>query len=399
MRIDNLYRIENVSTQRVLRITSDEEERTRQGYEMHTTIQFAESDNQLRVLSAEVMDQGSKLLTLKYAPAATVWRINLGWRRRKEKSIHGFNIDTATGFWSRDAQAPVDENDAAEKEERCIQRITPYVEDRRNILILQPAEPLEETVITTLQAALKRGMEEEFQVEESELMAEPLPHRDKRNAILFYEAAEGGAGILTRLVSDKNALARVADRALRICHYTPSPTWQDSTVENSNVNDNCEAGCYRCLLSYYNQPDHELLDRRNHEVFHILVALTTASVQSGSGGKSREEQLEHLIRLSNSSLEKEWLDHFRHNNYRLPDEAQFTLEKFKTRPDFIYREQQAVIYIDGPHHHQPAQQKIDADLTEKLEEAGLLVIRFPEDKKKWPEIFAMYPEVFGRLER
>ena len=24
----------------------------------------------------------------------------------------------------------------------------------------------------------------------------------------------------------------------------------------------CVAACYRCLLSYYNQPDHELLDRR-----------------------------------------------------------------------------------------------------------------------------------------
>ena len=23
----------------------------------------------------------------------------------------------------------------------------------------------------------------------------------------------------------------------------------------------CVKGCYRCLLSYYNQPDHELIDR------------------------------------------------------------------------------------------------------------------------------------------
>ena len=32
-----------------------------------------------------------KLLELQYGAAATVWRMNLGWRRRKDKSILGFN--------------------------------------------------------------------------------------------------------------------------------------------------------------------------------------------------------------------------------------------------------------------------------------------------------------------
>lgn len=395
LRIDNLYRVENVSTQRAFRITSDEEERTRQGYEMHTTIQFAEADNQLRVLSAEVAVGDAKLLTLKYAPAATVWRINLGWRRRKEKSIYGFNIDTTTGFWSKDEQAPVEQNDEAEKEERCIQRISPYVEDRRNVLILQPANFLEDNVITTLQAALKRGIEEEFQIEESELMSEPLPDRDRRNAILFYESAEGGAGVLTRLVSDNTALAKVADRALRICHYEPTSTWQDSHIESSNTKDDCEAGCYRCLLSYYNQPDHELLDRRNQEVFSILTSLTVATVATATGGRSHSEQAEHLTRFSNSSLEQDWLEYVKEKNYRLPDEAQLTIEKFNTRPDYLYRRQQAVIYIDGPHHENPGRQKIDAELTKKLTDAGLEVIRFPKEKSSWPALFSKYPEVFG----
>jgi hypothetical protein len=40
--VKNLYRIENVSTKRAERITANEEERVRQGYEMQTTLQFAE---------------------------------------------------------------------------------------------------------------------------------------------------------------------------------------------------------------------------------------------------------------------------------------------------------------------------------------------------------------------
>jgi hypothetical protein len=30
------------------------------------------------------------------------------------------------------------------------------------------------------------------------------------------------------------------------------------------------AGCYRCLLSYYNQPDHALVDRRK-DAFKLLL--------------------------------------------------------------------------------------------------------------------------------
>src|SRR5690606_30193342 len=86
-RISNLYRIENVSTQRVLRITCDEEERQRLGYDMQTTIQFASLDKRLRVVNGEIFNtSGDKLLHLQYGPASTVWRINLGWKRRKEES-------------------------------------------------------------------------------------------------------------------------------------------------------------------------------------------------------------------------------------------------------------------------------------------------------------------------
>lgn len=390
-RIDNLYRVENVSTQRVYRITSDEEERTRQGYEMQTTVQFAEADGELRVVTAEVREGENTLLTLQYAPAATVWRVNLGWRRRKEKSIYGFNIDAGTGFWSKDEQAPVDQNDAAEKEERHIQRIAPYVEDRRNVLILRPAEHLDENVITTLQVALKRGIEEEFQIEEAELMAEPLPHRDERNGILFYEAAEGGAGVLTRLVTGKDSIAKVADQALRICHFQTDDGWSSE----QDTQADCEAGCYRCLLSYYNQPDHELIDRRNPKVLEIMRALTRGTIVASTGGRTHSDQSEQLERLSGSSLEKAWLGYVEKNGHRLPDEAQLTLEQFGTRPDYLYREQQAVVYVDGPHHEQTVQQSLDQALTKKLEDAGLMVIRFPKEQSRWPGIFAQYPEVFG----
>jgi hypothetical protein len=94
----DLYRIDQVSTRRADRITSDEEERQRQGYEVITTLRFAEQNGHRRFTPVAFSEAGDKLLSASYGPAATVWRINLGWRRRKNKSIFGFNIDVASGL-------------------------------------------------------------------------------------------------------------------------------------------------------------------------------------------------------------------------------------------------------------------------------------------------------------
>ncbi|MBL4827147.1 MAG: DEAD/DEAH box helicase [Spongiibacteraceae bacterium] len=389
--INNLYRIENVSTQRVLRITCDEEERQRQGYDMQTTIQFASMDGRLRVVNGQVeSNSGESLLNLQYGPSSTVWRINLGWKRRKEESIYGFNIDATTGFWSKDAQAPPDQNDNVSKDDRHIERITPYVEDRRNVLIIRPDGYMDEDLLTSLQYALKRGIEAEFQIEESELMVEPLPNRNERKAILFYEAAEGGAGVLTRLVTDQTALPRVAKRALAICHFE-----KDEQGDYIDVNPDCEAGCYRCLLSYYNQMEHELIDRKNDKLKTLLISLIDSHLKTSADGKSHQEQAEHLDKLSNSSLEKAFLEHLKQQGHHLPEDAQVVIEQFKTRPDYVYRTHSAVIYMDGPHHENPHQQKIGSELTKQLQDAGLTVIRFPKEQNVWAKIIAQYPDIFG----
>ncbi|HHH13951.1 MAG TPA: DUF1998 domain-containing protein [Thiolapillus brandeum] len=364
---------------------------------MQTTLQFAESGGRLKRVVATIVHGGKPLFNLQYAAAATVWRINLGWRRRKEKSILGFNIDAATGYWSKDDQAPVDQNDAADQAERHIQRISPYVEDRRNLLLLRPAEPLEAEEITTLQYALKRGIEERFQIEEAELMVEPLPNRDHRQTILFYEAAEGGAGVLTRLLGSPEAIGEVARKALEICHYRSDDDWH---TPPRNDSDECEAGCYRCLLSYYNQPDHALIDRRNPRVLELLVALTRARLERAAGGRSGADQKTRLAQISGSSLERAWLAFVEEHGYRPPDDAQVLIEHFATRPDFVYREPgQTAVYIDGPHHEQPQREKIDRETTAKLEAAGVVVVRFPREQAQWPAIFARYPEIFGAPDR
>lgn len=407
--VRELYRIENVSTKRVERITANEEDRIRQGYEMQTTLQFAEVDGRLQVVQAIVRDEQGPLLQLQYAPSATVWRMNFGWRRRANKAIRGFNIDPLTGYW-REEGAEGEDADAHEAVAATTpaQRIVPYVEDRRNILIVRPHEALgslQPSTLITLQYALKRGIETAFQLEESELMAEPLPTREHRRAILFFEAAEGGAGVLTRLATEPAALARVAVEALRAMHYRLPEGHSQWLVEalqedlDAKGQPYCEAGCYRCLLSYYNQPDHGHIDRKDQAgqglLLRLLVRLTQAQIEMGTQGRTPDEHKQQLQRGAGSTLEQAWLQYVVDHGLRLPDRVQHLIPAAQTRADFYYDDMQVAIYIDGPHHQNPAQQQHDQRINHQLEALGILVVRFGQDPATWPAIFAQHADLFG----
>ena len=391
----NLYRIEQVSTHRANRITSDEEERQRQGYEMVSTLRFSEENGRPRFEAVAVMEGGETLLELRYGPAATLWRINLGWRRREEKSVYGFSVDANTGEWTRDSQAPTDAEDDRVREGKMVERITPFVEDTRNVLVLRPAVELSETAMVSLQYALKRGIEQEFQLEEAELAAEPLPDRDDRSTILLYEAAEGGAGVLTRLASDPGALPRIARKALEVCHYgSLSGNWSGPD-DLDNSHDECEAGCYRCLLSYYNQPDHPHIDRQNPDMLDLLCRLTRGDHQRLEHEMASGDSSDELRNASTSSLEKEWLKFIESSGYRLPDRTQPYLEIYATRPDFAYAASQTLVYVDGPYHESMVRESADQAIDRRLADAGYTVVRFPTDRASWPTIVARYAWVFG----
>src|SRR5262249_58452021 len=112
------------------------------------------------------------------------------------------------------------------------------------------------------------------------------------------------------------------------------------------ASEDCEAACYDCLMEYYNQRDHPLLDRQ--AILNILLRWTGARVAAAPGPQSRAEHLVQLSRLAGSELERDWLHYVEGHNLCLPSHAQKLIETCKTRPDFFYEENQAAIYIDGP---------------------------------------------------
>jgi hypothetical protein len=270
--VNHTYRIENVATQPAERITANDEERQRQGFELQTTFEWALRENVVDVRRGVTIDSSGEIVRLAYGAGATITRLNKGLRRRKNRTELGFMMDPVSGYWakSKDEDEEVTDPTASPR-----QRIVPSVQDRKNALLLQPIGPdLSQLAIATVQHALLRGIEAVFQLEQGEILAEPMPQRDARTGFLMYEATEGGAGVLTRLVAEPDCLAEVARQALTIMHFDiVSSLPDDANLLQSVPESSCVAACYRCLMSYYNQPDHELLDRRDSDARGFLLRL------------------------------------------------------------------------------------------------------------------------------
>ena len=396
--ITSLLRLQNVSTRRVERINSDEEERQRLGYDVITAVRFARSDRRPTVRTGDVVDErGLQLAHLTVAHAATLWRINLGWRHRENKNRYGFALDLQNGTWATDKALQEDNGDDPGDSVDGFKRhklVVPFVEDTRNALLWKPTVPMDEGQFLSLRDALKNAIQVEYQLEDSELGAEVLPTQAEHEptTILLYEAAEGGAGVLRQLVEDDGAVRRVARRALEICHFDPD-TGED-LGHAPHAKERCEAACYDCLMSYRNQRAHDKLDR--FSILQLLKSLARATVQASPNPLPRHEHLRRLTNLCQSQLERDFLDLLEKRNLRLPTSAQELIKDAHVRPDFLYATdgKRVAVYIDGPPHDFPERQMRDCEQEDNLENLGYSVLRF-HHTDHWPDLLDRFAWVFG----
>lgn len=398
-RTHGLLRLQSVQTRRRERISSDEEERRRSGFDLELSYRFVDhGERPGRVAARAVGADGEPLLELTYGDAAALRLANVGLRRRKPEAAPGFWLDTLAGRWLSDRQAAElgeRQPDGLEPQNledvRAKARVIPYVADTRNILVVRAAADLSPERATTLRYALERGIEATFQLEDSELDSLELPDSRGRGRHLLVEAAEGGAGVLRRLVGEPDALARVARTALELCHFDPVDG-SDRHADRAG-DERCERGCYQCLLTYANQLEHQRIDRAG--VRDLLLALAGARVQTGAGGHSRAEQRRVIDELAESSLEREFVRWLDEHGHRLPDRAQVTVEGVGARPDLVYDlpTGPVAVFVDGPVHDRPLAAERDRAAGERLEDAGWQVVRVRYDD--YAAVVARYPSVFG----
>lgn len=375
--VNHVYRIENVATQPAERITANDEERQRQGFELQTTFEWAIREHEPDVRRATSSNADGEVVRLAYGPGATITRLNKGLRRRADRKVLGFRIDPVSGYWAKNE----DEDDNLDPTASPRQWIVPSVQDHKNALLFTPTDPtLGEAAITTLQHALLRGIEAVFQLEEGEILAEPMPNREIRNGFLLYEATEGGAGVLIRLVAEPDSLATVARQALQLMHFEipdDGPFPSDVASLTDQPGTACVAACYRCLMSYYNQPDHEIIDRRDEGAREVLLRLAASHTDAHPAAPPEAQ----LGSTGNPSLEI-WLAEATRRGLPRPDAEPLVLAGGFV--PLIWRK----------HYIAAVLAKSTSTVNSELEDLGFEVIHFDDDAT-WDVAFRRLVAVLG----
>ncbi|MEZ0348617.1 MAG: DEAD/DEAH box helicase [Thermus sp.] len=234
----------------------------------------------------------------------------------------------------------------------------------------------------SLLAAFRKAALVVLELAEDELFGflQPSPTLEVPYRVVLVEGQEGGLGALAALAEwpseeKPHPLQELAETALRLMH--------------EGEPEACERACYDCLMDYSNQPDHPVLDRRL--VIPFFQELAQASFQEESG----PDLLAHLLAQCQSDLERQWLLECHRRGLPLPERAQHTLslEDTFTRFDFYY-EQGLGIYVDGPPHLSPERSEKDRQIRERLTLLGIPFLVFAEGED-WDAPFAE----LGRLVR
>jgi hypothetical protein len=236
--------------------------------------------------------------------------------------------------------------------------------------------------------ALKQAIENYFEVENNEIGAELVGTPEEPN-LLIYEASEGSLGILKKMVED-NLFGKVAEEAYDICHFNLP---EDEAAKYGTAS-------YFDLLSYYNQYQHEKINRLLIKDALKNLIQSNYEVLHNKGFKSLADHYEYLINRFDpkSSTEKKFLEYLYKNGYRLPDEAQIDLRSScNTVPDFLYKnEVNAAVFCDGIHHDDDHTKKMDEGKRTCLSNLGFEVIVW-HYATPLEELVSQYPRIFKKV--
>lgn len=361
------------------RITCQEEERTKKGYDIQTY--FSVDGGFENTVEGIVSISNDQLLHIHYFPTCRIFKLNLKWRASKE---YGYAINLNTGYWQNKGQK--EEN--SEKDE--IKDVKLFTSDTANAIYIQPIKSLGlkggGDGVITLMFAIKRAIENYFQVESNEIGATIMGEAEAPN-MLIYEAAEGSLGVLSQIVDNPSLYKAIMDEAYKVCFF------KNGVEEEGEV----LPATYDDLLSYYNQYCHQQIDR--NLVREALKNLKESSIEI-IGNKifsSYDEQYHFLeaARDHNSSTEEKFLKYLYQNKLKLPDEAQPLIPKMYVRPDFLYKPN-ICIFCDGTPHDEKLVMEDDTDKRAALKNAGYQVLVW-HYKDSLDEFVAKRPDIFKKV--
>ena len=374
---DNLHDLLEMTESRseeTTRITCEEEERISRGYNIESYF-HVDGGNFSSIRSAMARSGDSHLLNLRFIPAARLISLNKGWR---SQSTEGFPMGMTSGNW----RSSISDADSGAGEKCRLVKL--WTSNLADALYIEPIEALglEPDGVVTLQYALKRAIESVFQVESSEIGVSGIGNPACPN-ILLYEAAEGSLGILSQFVDDVETFRKVIDAAEQVCRFGDEEYKAPASYDD--------------LMNYYNQRDHQRLDRFLIRDALAKLGLADIEIQASAAFRDYEEQYRHMLRHldPNSSTERKFIDYLYQNGLRLPDAAQKRVPGIYCQPDFYY-EPRIWVFCDGSPHDERRVRERDDNQRQLLIARGDEVW-FWHYREDLAEKIAERPDIFRKV--
>jgi hypothetical protein len=306
---------------------------------------------------------------LTYEHNGQVINVNRGPRKAEEDDeALGFGYCQACNQWLVSEKA-LDEHAGDDgrchqnaRDEQVVRGIHLYTETQNDVVTIDC--PLPDGVddvegfYKTLRYTLEQALSVTMELDEREIdgFISDVPDHPDRRRIVLYETAEGGTGAVQSL-TEAPRLQAVIRSAMEVLHH--------------GEEEGCETACYECLLTFYNQRDHEDLDRTL--VLPFLEEMSTLDIETDHADTST--RLDDLKAQCQSDFERDVLDAIADRGLRLPDAAQKTLTDNGTpiaEADFYY-EPRVVVFVDGSPHYKDYVQSADQRKRRQLKAAGFRI--------------------------
>ncbi len=371
---DRVLELPDAVARRSGRISADEEERMRRGFDIRPFYRLGPVSHRGMLRTST---SGEVIASVVGSHQGELLLVNYGLRVSDET---GFRYCDRCRSWIASEggeEAHIDENGrnrcpAGGSEEDIHREVLLYVHGVHDLVTVElPVPPDDgERLGWSLAYALLGGFQVAFGADESELGSHvfDVPGDASRKRILLYETDEGGTGLLRNLW-ETEGWRRTARRALELLHVDP-----DTGEEQENA---CERACYDCLLSYFNQQHHDLLDRR--AVIDVLWQILTAELvaNGGDGGLGWKELKDNAVGAERTVLEA--LERY---GFPQPIGQHSVIRDIEgvavAEADLLYPNR-IVVWVHGSPHHQDHVRQRDAAQEQRLRALGYRVVTI------WPE--------------
>jgi len=382
------------------KIGSDEEERLRSGY----VIEEYYGNNPLKTISVKVELEDKPMISLAYEHNGRIIGINKGLRQDVKEGKCGFAFCNACKSWVNDNDDQINKHyGSQDKKGDCrkngtlndlikgVHLISDDIHDVLTIKYVLPDEVENKKVFaTTLMHAFNRAIQLTLDLDERELgcFLRPAVTEKEEYEIILYETIVGGAGAIESLL-EKPTFNKLITKSCELLHMF-------------DKDGACDKACYDCLCSFFNQRDHQYLDRKVILPYLIKMYDNKQNLEFIKvNNNENPKRLDELKIKCDSKLEKDILDLIYKSGIKLPDDVQKIIydgDAPKVKPDFFYEDlgsKGLCIFVDGPVHEKESAQQEDSEKRKWLKGNGYRVFVF--DYKSAPEFKDEIEELKARL--